>query len=208
MASAVPRLIAFSDTTRVASALMLDRFSALAERARAGEVLFIVRDYALPIRERWLLAQRLAELSVRTRQRFGIAERADLARALGADAFHLPQGGLSAADARGYLGPNVLLSRGAHAPGAFVDGEVEAELDAVLLSPIFEVRKGRPALGVAALERARAAHPEQAWFGLGAVAADNAAACLSAGAAGVAVIGAALEPNPGPLLAALGILGH
>ena len=202
MARPVPRLIAFTDTTRVASALMFERFGALAESAQPGEVLFVLRDYALPIRERLALAERLAQLSARTGQRFGVAERADLARALGADAFHLPQTGLSAADARGYLGPNVLLSRGAHDPRA----PVEVELDALLLSPIFDARKGRPALGVAALERARAAHPEQSWFGLGAVGAGNAAACLSAGAAGVAVIGAALEADPGPLLAALGIL--
>jgi thiamine monophosphate synthase len=83
---------------------------------------------------------------------------------------------------------------------------VEADLDAVLLSPIFEARKGRCALGVAALGRARDAHPGPAWFGLGAVNAGNAAACLVAGAAGVAVIGAALEPDPQPLLEALGIL--
>ena len=56
------------------------------------------------------------------------------------------------------------------------------------------------------LESARARHPRHAWFALGAVDAGNAAACLTAGAAGVAVIGAALEADPEPLLATLGIL--
>jgi thiamine monophosphate synthase len=36
--------------------------------------------------------------------------------------------------------------------------------------------------------------------------ASNASACLAAGAAGVAVIGAALSSDPEPLLSALGIL--
>ncbi|HEY0468713.1 MAG TPA: hypothetical protein VGC79_31180, partial [Polyangiaceae bacterium] len=71
---------------------------------------------------------------------------------------------------------------------------------------IFEARKGRPALGVGALESARAAHPGPAWFALGAVVAQNAAECLAVGAAGVAVIGAALEADPELLLGALGIL--
>ena len=202
MASAIPRLIVFTDTTRAPVASMLERFNALAERAEAGRVLFTLRDYALPVRERWALAERLAELTERTEQSFGIAERADLARAFGCSAFHLPQAGLRAADARGYLGSSVLLSRGSHDPVS----AVELDLDAVLLSPIFEARKGRPALGVAALERACAAHPQKAWFALGAVEASNAAACSSAGAAGVAVIGAALAADPTPLLGALGIL--
>jgi len=203
MAERFPRLIVFSDTTRVDAALMLERFTAIAERALAGTVQFTLRDYALSGRQRWALAERLAELSTRSGQWFAVAERADLARAFGCRAFHLPQAGLSAADARGFLGADVVLSRGSHDPTA----RVESELDALLLSPIFEARKGRPALGLGALARARAAEPRPAWFALGGVEAGNAAACLAAGAAGVAVIGAALEADPEPLLAALGILG-
>jgi thiamine-phosphate pyrophosphorylase len=201
MANSDPRLIVFTDTTRAPAASMLERFSVLAELAEPGQVLFTLRDYTLPVRERWALGERLAELSARTKQRFGVAERADLARALGCTAFHLPENGLRAADARGYLGSEVKLSRGCHDAAS----AIEAELDAVLLSPIFEARKGRPALGVEALARARRVHPVQAWFALGAVTAGNARACLEAGAAGVAVIGAALSADPGPLLAALGI---
>jgi len=183
---------------------MLERFSVLAERALAGAVQFTLRDYALTARERWALGERLAELTSRTQQWFAVAERADLARAWGCRAFHLPEGGLRAADARRYLGAEVVLSRGSHDPA----GAVEAELDASLLSPIFGARKGRPALGLAALARARAEQPGVSWYALGAVGAGNAAACLTAGAAGVAVIGAALEPDPAPLLAALGILAR
>jgi len=202
MARFIPRLIVLTDTTRASVGTMLARFEALAARAEVGTVQFTLRDYALPVRERWALGERLAELSARTQQSFGISERADLARAFGAHALHLPQTGLRAADARDYLGADVLLSRGSHDPAA----AVESELDAVLLSPIFATRKGRPALGPAALDRARAAHPGQAWYALGAAEAANAAACSSAGAAGVAVIGAALEPDPVPLLRALSIL--
>jgi thiamine-phosphate pyrophosphorylase len=202
MASVVPRLVVFSDTTRAPVALMLERFSLLAERAVVGTVQFTLRDYLLPLRERWALGERLAKLAAHAGQSLAVAERADLARALACTAFHLPLQGLRAAEARSYLGSDVLISRGCHDPS----GALEPELDAVLLSPIFEARKGRPALGVAALERARRAHPRPAWFALGGVAPGNAAACLAAGAAGVAVIGAALEPDPEPLLSSLGIL--
>jgi len=201
MADALPRLLVFSDTTRVSIPVMLERFAAIAERAQPGMVQFTLRDYSLPVRERCALAERLAELTSRTEQRFAIADRADLARAFYCRAFHLPDGGLSAADARRYLGSEVALTRGCHDPA----GPVEADLDALLLSPIFEARKGRPALGVEGLTVARDAHPGQAWFALGGVNAGNAASCLDAGASGVAVIGAALEADAEPLLAALGI---
>jgi thiamine monophosphate synthase len=166
-------------------------------------VLFVVRDYGLALRARWALAERLCALSLRTQQRFGLADRTDLARALGCSAFHLPESGLRACDAREYLGPDVFISRASHDPSC----APEPELDALLLSPIFEARKGRPALGLPALERTSNRYGiAPALFALGAVDARNAAACLAARAAGVAVIGAALAPDPAPLLGALGIL--
>jgi len=202
MADSAPRLLVFSDTTRAAIPAIIQRFTMLAERAVEGRVQFTLRDYSLSARERWALGERLAELANRTQQWFAVAERADLALAWGCRALHLPEHGLSAADARRYLGPEVALSRGCHDPAC----AVEAELDARLLSPIFGTRKGRSALGLGALARACAEQPGISWYALGAVEAGNAQACLTAGAAGVAVIGAALEPDPEPLLSALGIL--
>jgi thiamine-phosphate pyrophosphorylase len=199
----LPRLIVFTDTTRVAAPLMLARFTELAQRARAGSVLFTLRDYPLSARARWELGITISALAARSEQRFGVAERADLARAFSCSAFHLPEAGLSASEARRLLGPSVLLSRACHD----LSVEPEPELDARLVSPIFEPRKGRPALGLPALQQAAeqgTARP--ALFALGAVNASNAAACLAAHAAGVAVIDAALAPDPAPLLEALGIL--
>src|SRR5450432_1852618 len=144
-----PRLIVFSDTTRVPPELMLARFAVLAQHAEPGSVLFTLRDYALSVGARLGLGMQLRALAAREEQTFGLADRADLARALGAQAFHLPEAGLAVPDARRYLGPDVFVSRACHDllcatdPGA----------DAVLLSPIFEARKGRPALGLAALEQ-------------------------------------------------------
>ena len=199
-----PRLIVFSDHGQAAREVLLARFEALASQATPGRVLFSVRDYELPVRERWAFAKQVYELSLRNAQSVGLAERADLMRALSAQALHLPERGLSARDARAYAGPGAFLSRGSHEPEA----EPEPELDARLLSPIFEPRKGRPALGLEGLERAQRAGQGKGalLFALGGVTASNAAACLAVNAAGVAVIGAALALDPRPLLSALGIL--
>lgn len=196
----VPRLIVFTDSARAAPEVMLERFAELGRRAQMGSVLFSLRDYELSARARWQLAEQLAQVTRATGQQLGVADRADLARAFACTGFHLPGGGISARDARAYLGSHVFLSRACHdARRAF-----EPELDAHLLSPIFEPRKGRPALGLTAL--CEAGQGGRALFALGGVGADNAAACLRAGAVGVAVIGAALAPDPAPLLRALGIL--
>ena len=103
----------------------------------------------------------------------------------------------------------MLISRAWHA--ATLDGaaatEELADVDALLVSPLFEPRKGRPALGLGALgvlgEQLRARNRACPLYALGGVSAENAASCLGAGAAGVAAIGAALAPDPRPLLNAL-----
>ncbi len=202
-AVAVPRLIVFSDVSRAPRSLMLARFDELGRRALRGSVVFYLRDYELSARARWGLARELAAVAALRNQSFGVADRADLARAFDCKAFHLPERGLSPADARRYLGASVFLSQACHDP---LD-RAAPELDARLLSPIFEERKGRRPLGLAALERAGDLNSGRpALFALGAVSASNAAACLRARAAGVAVIGAALAADPAPLLEALGIL--
>ncbi len=203
---ALPTLIVFSDLTRVPEAVMLARFGALAEQAKPQSVLFTVRDYALAARARLALLSELSALARRSGQLFGVAERADLAQITGAHGLHLPEHGLAEPDARAYLGPGVILSRACHEP----QRAAGAASDMLLLSPIFAPRKGRPALGLAVLERVTqearsASRAAPAVYALGAVDAGNAALCLAAGAAGVAVIGAALAPDHAPLLRALEI---
>ena len=70
-----PRLIVFTDATRAEPGQIVERLSRLGERARAGSVIFTVRDYQLALPERWALAQRVAELAARTQQRSGLADR-------------------------------------------------------------------------------------------------------------------------------------
>jgi thiamine-phosphate pyrophosphorylase len=200
-----PRLIVFSDTSRAGPELMLTRFAALARHAEPGTVLFTLRDYGLSVAARLSLGVQLRDLVTSSGQAFGVADRVDLARALEARAVHLPEAGLAELEVRRLLGPDIFVSRACHEsqPAA------EPSADALLLSPIFEARKGRAALGLSALQRLCRAdlrgRAAPAVYGLGAVDAGNAASCMAAGAAGVAVIGAALAVDPAPLLEALEI---
>ena len=111
----------------------------------------------------------------------------------GADGVHLPQGH-AVAEARRLLGKSGLVGVSAHSLHE-ARSAAHAGADYVTLSPIFATasKPGHgPALGLDGLAHvaARLAVPVIALAGVGA---DNAAACLDAGAAGVAAMGAVMR---------------
>ncbi|MEB2313600.1 MAG: thiamine phosphate synthase [Sorangiineae bacterium] len=192
-----PRLIAITDLSVAPAELLVARLGGLVASAAPGSVMLQLRDRALPIRERALLGERLARVARASGQLFAVNDRVDLAMLLGADAVHLGEASMDADAARRLAGPELFVSRAVHEPSAPALGA-----DALVLSPIAAPRKGRPALGVAALS----ARSDALVYALGGVDAATARACLDAGATGVAVIGAVLDGRPvEPLLDALGI---
>jgi thiamine-phosphate pyrophosphorylase len=195
-----PRLIAISDFSRGDAATRLARVERCLASARPGSVLLQLRDPELGARARLELGRRLVALARAHGQLFGVNDRLDLAVLLGADAVHLGEQSVDAADARRLL-PHAFVSRAWHALEAPPPGA-----DALLLAPIFEARHGRPALGVEALRLARARVGALPLYALGGVTPERASQAMATSAHGVAVIGAVLDADdPKPLLAALGI---
>ena len=123
-----------------------------------------------------------------------VNDRLDLALLLGADGVHLGRHSVAPVEVRRLLGSETWISMSAH---CLADVEQAAALgvQAVLLSPIFSSPgKGAP-LGLRALKEARGLLPSDrrvALIALGGVTADEAPACLAAGADGVASIRADL----------------
>lgn len=189
-----PRLIVITDFTRFEPTLAVPRIARLLGEAAAGTVLLQLREHAMPVRKRLELGRELSLLARDAGQLFGVNDRIDLALLLEADALHLGERSVEVADARALV-PRIWISRAVHAP----DDLAPRGADALVLSPIFEARHGRPPLGLDALRGPNV-------YALGGVSSENAAACLAAGAAGVAVVGAALgSDDPRPLLEGLGI---
>ena len=183
-----PPLLVISD--RAQARLPLE---AVARAAFAGGCRwFSLREKDLPAAERRALLIRLRALGEAFGALVGVHEDVAAAAAAGAGALHLPAGG-DIATARRLL-PCALLGASAHSAeeaAAFL----AAGADYVSLSPIFisASKPGYgPAIGIDGLARAAAlaAGPIVA---LGGVGAANAAACLAAGAGGVAVMGEAMR---------------
>jgi thiamine-phosphate pyrophosphorylase len=153
-------------------------------------VLVHLRDRELPFRERYALGVRLRAITAGTAQRLIINDRADLALLLDADGVHLPEAALRAEEVRPLFAERARapwLSRAWHG-----QGPIDAEVNALLIAPVFAARKGRPALGLFGLRALLPAlPPEVVAFALGGVCAANAPLCLEAGASGIAVIAAA-----------------
>lgn len=203
-----PVLVAITDFDRVPVERLLQRAERLARAARPGTVAFQLRDRTRPARFVLSVGRELHRIARRHDQWSIVNDRLDLALLLDADAVHLGEGSVETQDARQLVGSRPIY-RACHEPERA--GTIDA--DAIVLSPIVAPRKGAPALGLAALARARAAMERagrpQRLFALGGVDAESAAACLAAGADGVAAIGAAFDADdPTPLLNALTIVRH
>ena len=200
-----PRLIAISDTALAPVPLLARAFERLAELCTPGSLLVQLRDLELSDRARLELARTLREITAHYEQALAVNDRADFALLIEADCLHLGDAGISTPEAR-KLAPELLISRACHDPAQA--GRLETDL--VLVSPIFAARKARGALGLeglrAACAAARQAVSPPLVYALGGIDAQNAASCLTAGAEGVAAIGALLDGrDPLLLVEALGI---
>lgn len=148
-----------------------------------------LREKDLPAEERRALLRRIVEQATDFRAIVTVHDDLAAAAELGLG-IHLPANGV-VAEARRVLGVGALIGKSAHATADVMQAAADGA-DYVTLSPIF-VSPSKPdygpALGLDALRRD--------WplpvLALGGVDAPNAAACLKAGAAGIAVMGEAMR---------------
>ncbi len=170
--------------------------------ALEGGVRFVqFREKDLAPRERLELGEKVMALA----GEFGAAVIVNgdpaLADALGAAGVHLGKGTLSVRDVRDRLGYKGLIGYSAHSGQEMSEAFSEGAAFSVL-SPVFPAKSkftSGPVLGLdgfrAGVEQVSAAGHRSPVYALGGVGADNAAACLRAGAQGVALIGGILGAN-------------
>jgi thiamine-phosphate pyrophosphorylase len=157
-----------------------------------------LRDKRRPLISLRLFASRLRLVTRSAGASLVINGDARLARDVGADGVHLGRNAGTVRDARSVCGERAWISVAAHSDDA-VRAAVAGGADAVLVSPVFSTRgtflvdRTKPGRGIDALRSARRiAAGRASVYALGGVTADNAGACVKAGADGVAVIRALL----------------
>ncbi|MBA3320095.1 MAG: thiamine phosphate synthase [Pyrinomonadaceae bacterium] len=167
------------------------RLLALVHAAVCARVSLIqLREKLLRPRVLYELTARAAELTGGTQTRLLVNDRADIARAAGADGVHLTAQSLSAAVVRRALGETILVGVSTHslaeATAARADGA-----NFVVFGPIFNTPSKSaygPPLGLAGLRATAHALAPFPLLALGGVTPENIPAILGAGASGVAAI--------------------
>ena len=131
----------------------------------------------------------LADAARRHRALFAVNDRADIARAAGADVLHLGQGDLPLDVAREIVGPGCLIGLSTH------DGEQgaaagAANVDYFCVGPCWPTptKPGRAAPGLHLVRRAAEITTGKPWFAIGGIDADRLPAVLDAGARRVVVV--------------------
>jgi thiamine-phosphate pyrophosphorylase len=148
-----------------------------------------LREKDMPSVERRALLQRLVALGKESGATIAVHDDLDAAAALGIGV-HLPAQG-SVAEARRVLGATALIGISAHSIEDVAEA-AGAGADYATLSPIF-LTQSKPGYGPALGLHILGCAPTPPLLALGGVDAGNAASCLAAGAAGVAVMGEAMR---------------
>ena len=182
-----PRLIAITDPARFGLMETRAMVEQLCGAAEPHTVLVQLRAQELCLRERYHLGVELGQLCCRFEQALCVNDRLDLALALNASSVHLKRTSLAVADTRHLLTDRFghsWLSQAWHGSNETFD----ANVDALLVSPAMQPRKGRPALGLMGLQQLAADSKAVPLYALGGVTADAAPSLLAAGMTGVAAI--------------------
>jgi thiamine-phosphate pyrophosphorylase len=135
-----------------------------------------------------------------------VNDRADIARAVGADVLHLGQDDLPVAAARQIVGPDMLLGLSTHTEDQAAAAGAAADVGYFCTGPVWPTptKPGRPAPGLDLVRYAAALGARAPWFAIGGIGADNIGAVLAAGARRVVVVRAITEAtDPAAAAAAL-----
>ncbi|MDM4138599.1 MULTISPECIES: thiamine phosphate synthase [Mycobacterium] len=170
----------------------------LRDKGSAGEQRF----GPLEARQELAACQILADAARRHGALFAVNDRADIARAAGADVLHLGQGDLPLAIARDIVGPGVLLGASTHSADQAAAG-ASGEADYFCVGPCWPTptKPDREAPGLPLVRAAAALGTDKPWFAIGGIDERRLPEVLEAGARRIVVV-RAITAAPDPRAAA------
>jgi thiamine-phosphate pyrophosphorylase len=134
----------------------------------------------------------LADAAHRHGALVAVNDRADIARAAGADVLHLGQDDLPLAVARDVVAPNTLIGRSTHDHGQVAAASADGPNapDYFCVGPCWPTptKPGRPAPGLQLVRAAADLAPGKPWFAIGGIDADRLPDVLAAGARRIVVV--------------------
>ena len=152
----------------------------------------------------------LADAAKRHGGLVAVNDRADIARALGADVVHLGQDDLPLEVARAIVGPDTVIGRSTHETGEAARALME-DVDYFCVGPCWPTptKPGRPAPGLDLVRAVASMNPDKPWFAVGGIDEQRLDEVLEAGARRIVVVRAITDAHePGAaaqrLSAALG----
>ncbi len=134
-----------------------------------------------------------------------VNDRADIARAAGADVLHLGQDDLPPDIAREIVGPQTLIGRSTHETGEAARALME-DVDYFCVGPCWPTptKPGRPAPGLDLVRAVASMDPDKPWFAIGGIDEYRLPEVIEAGARRIVVVRAITEAaDPGAAAARL-----
>ncbi len=118
-----------------------------------------------------------------------VNDRADIARAAGADVLHLGQDDLPLAVAREIVGPDTMIGRSAHESGEAARALME-DVDYFCVGPCWPTptKPGRPAPGLDLVRTVTSMNSDKPWFAVGGVDEQRLDEVLASGARRIVVV--------------------
>ena len=143
----------------------------------------------LEARDELTACEILADAAARHGALLAVNDRADIARAAGADVLHLGQRDLPLQVARDVLGPGPLIGRSTHDRSQVIAAVAEP-VDYFCVGPCWPTptKPGRPAPGLGLVAAAAALAGTKPWFAIGGIEGNRLADVLAAGARRVVVV--------------------
>ncbi|OIN82836.1 thiamine phosphate synthase [Mycobacterium malmoense] len=157
----------------------------LRDKGSAGERRF----GPLEARDELAACEILADAARRHGALFAVNDRADIARATGADALHLGQGDLPLDVAREIVGPDALIGLSTH-DRSQVAAAANSEADYFCVGPCWPTptKPGRQAPGLDLVRAAAKLGGDKPWFAIGGIDARRLPEVLDAGARRIVVV--------------------
>jgi thiamine-phosphate pyrophosphorylase len=163
----------------------------------AGVDIIQLRQKGMEAKPELAALEIVADACARHGRLLAVNDRADVARAAGADVLHLGQDDLPVLAAREILGADVLFGRSTHAFDEAKAAALEEGVDYFCVGPCWPTptKPGRPAPGLSLIEQVAALGSERPWFAIGGIDLSNLDEVLGAGARRVVVVRAITEAS-------------